>query len=1337
MVSQKMKYLLSLSTLLLVCNPLHGATITVTQNTDSGFADVGNFVSTSNTDLRGALIWLNNPANQTGPHTLNFALTSGNTITLSGPLPPINLASAVTGGLTIDGSNSGGTGGAITINGNGIYRPFFIRQATPSNFVMIQNMTLTSCGAVGGNGGTGGGGGGMGAGGAIFVDSGASNANSTVILQNITFGSGNSATGGAGGGLTGSASGGGGGGGGLGGNGGAGGNGNGSNNGGAGGGGGIFGNGGAATAAAGGSANVGGSGGGGGALANGGPGGATASNAAGISGGGGGAWGIGTSGTGRGGAGSDFSGAGAQSGFTNSALGSGFAQPGGGGGGGGIPAGSGGGNGGTGASSGAGGGGGSTGSAGGSTTTQIGGNGGNFGGGGAGGFISPTGGTGGAGGGGGGAVLNGAVAGAGGYGGGGGGAGVYSLGSVGVTAGNGGVTGGGGGGASGAGTNTPVAGAGGFGGGGGGAGGGATTRTPGNGGFGGGGGGSNSTGSTGTGGQGAGSGISTGQGGGGAGLGGNVFINSSGFANAPVEIRASSGTTSTTGTSTTTGGLAGNGAASGAAASADVHIMGGSSNAILLLRAVGLSDTVTIAGTIGDDSSNTLPGGTYTAGTGIGSRVVVGGSGAAGTVVLGGTNTFSGVSGGAGVTVNSGTLQISADANLGKSTAQVTFAGTSTLAPTVNFTTSRQINISSGVTASFNPTSSFTASGTITGAGALAKTGSGTLNLTGTSNYAGGTTVSGGRLNVNGGTSGSPNITSNVTVNNGGTFGGNGAVTGAVVVNSGGAITPGTSIGTMTITGNLTLNPGSTTNIEIDPTTFSIINVSGTAALDGTLNIIASPGAFTTINYTVLTAGSLSGAFSGSPVVPSFLSGLYVVYDYVAGTVKLMYPGPTSSGGIFTGFLGNNANAIAIANYLNDNKNSPSLQSTVLTLSGLNASQLLAALQSISPGRNAVSTYTTQNMGFAINGTLGSRMSGNRFRGGVQKNQPALSALFAEAAYLSCKAENPVPLLQLIPLQDTDLSKVAQPVAMTRCTSPSRSDSDEGLESPFGSAQTMAKGEKNYAIWLEGIGDFNSQSSQSSSLIPGFHSTTGGGLLGFEYYGEDGQVGCGAGYAHSWIHQNQHGGHSDIDSLILMAYGTGYVMDDMYLDFGMSSLVNWNDNHRNVIFPGFSATAKSSYKGWQLVPHFGGGYDWNYKWGTIEPYFSFDLAVAFNDSYQETGAAPLNMGVDSSTSYFLRSEVGLSAYEAWHFSWGYFILKESASYVNRQPFGLGRTQAFLVGFPTEFTVTSFKTNQSLISPSIDLFFRTNNNLFFSLFYKGEFGSGYMGNEVLGKFGVYF
>ncbi|WP_407150442.1 autotransporter domain-containing protein [Bradyrhizobium sp. ORS 86] len=140
------------------------------------------------------------------------------------------------------------------------------------------------------------------------------------------------------------------------------------------------------------------------------------------------------------------------------------------------------------------------------------------------------------------------------------------------------------------------------------------------------------------------------------------------------------------------------------------------------------------------------------------------------------------------------------------------------------------------------------------------KTGSSVWTLTGTSTYAGPVTVSGGTLAVNG------DITSasGVTVNTGGTLGGNGIV-GAALIN-GGTLAPGNSIGTLTMA-SLTLTAASTYLVQVSGASADKTIVTGIASLGGKVAVDPLSRVAATTTYTIMTAGTASGTFSGVDVL--------------------------------------------------------------------------------------------------------------------------------------------------------------------------------------------------------------------------------------------------------------------------------------------------------------------------------------------------------------------------------------------------------------------------------------------------------------------------------------
>ncbi len=411
----------------------------------------------------------------------------------------------------------------------------------------------------------------------------------------------------------------------------------------------------------GGGGGLGGAGGGGGANTNASAGGGGSGGGGGYSGGGGGGGASSTAAPGAGGAGPG--GAGGSGGAAPNAPGSagspgvnggsggsgGMSHPfGGGGGGGGL----GGGNGGDSQNSTAGGGGGgggltaNSGGAGASVSSAAG-NATALGGGGGGGseYIGP-GGNGADLGGGGGAGSDNTIphqGGSGGLGGGGGGAAGLCCGNPVTTAGGSGGLGGGGGGAFNSGGGTTTAGAGGAGGGQGSA----STTDP-----------------------------SAAGGGGGAAFGGAVFVA------AGATLTIGSGNSSFSG-SGVTAGSGQSGGTNGAATGSDLFLTSGTTTTF----SPGSGNTLTLNGTVADDSAASLPAGqSYTAGTGAGAAVAI----TSGTVVFNGANTYSG-----STTIGGGTLQV--NGSIIPSTTTVT-SGTLSGIGTVGVT-----NVTGGTLAPGNP----------------------------------------------------------------------------------------------------------------------------------------------------------------------------------------------------------------------------------------------------------------------------------------------------------------------------------------------------------------------------------------------------------------------------------------------------------------------------------------------------------------------------------------------------------------------------------------------------------------------------------------------------------
>jgi uncharacterized protein with beta-barrel porin domain len=208
----------------------------------------------------------------------------------------------------------------------------------------------------------------------------------------------------------------------------------------------------------------------------------------------------------------------------------------------------------------------------------------------------------------------------------------------------------------------------------------------------------------------------------------------------------------------------------------------------------------------------------------------------------------------------------------------------------------------------------------------LTKIGNGNFILSGVNTYTGPTTVNAGILSVNGSIA-----SSSLTVNAGGTLGGNGTV-GNTSVN-GGTVAPGNnSIGLLTVKG-IAFTAAASYMVDVSPSNADRINASGTATLGGaTVNASFAPGAYASKQYTIVSAplGGVSGTF-GALVNTNLPTNFQSSLSYDANDVYLNLALTFPSSGLNV----NQRNvANAIAGFFNANPTTPMVFSG-LTPAGL------------------------------------------------------------------------------------------------------------------------------------------------------------------------------------------------------------------------------------------------------------------------------------------------------------------------------------------------------------------------------------------------------------------
>jgi uncharacterized protein with beta-barrel porin domain len=121
------------------------------------------------------------------------------------------------------------------------------------------------------------------------------------------------------------------------------------------------------------------------------------------------------------------------------------------------------------------------------------------------------------------------------------------------------------------------------------------------------------------------------------------------------------------------------------------------------------------------------------------------------------------------------------------------------------------------------------------------------------------------------------------TIKTGATLAGSGAV-GNTVINSGGTLAAGngTASSSLNVTGSLAFQSGAIYLVQVNPATSSFTHVSGAATLGGaTVKATYANGSYVARQYTILTAGSVSGTF-GSLVDTNLPTNFHTAMSYDA-----------------------------------------------------------------------------------------------------------------------------------------------------------------------------------------------------------------------------------------------------------------------------------------------------------------------------------------------------------------------------------------------------------------------------------------------------------------------
>ena len=589
--------------------------------------------------------------------------------------------------------------------------------------------------------------------------------------------------------------------------------------------------------------------------------------------------------------------------------------------------------------------------------------------------------------------------------------------------------------------------------------------------------------------------------------------------------------------------------------------------------------------------------------------------------------------------VNAGTLAINANGSIsGSSSVNLTAAGTSLRlrgagGQTVNNVTGvtgSTLDIG-GVAVTENSTASGTFAGTISGTGSIIKQGAGSWTLSGANTYLGGTTINAGTL-----------VAANSTALGTGTFTLNGGTLQTDNVNH--VITIGSNYvqtgGTLLLTLNST-TPGSASN--------DLVNVNGTAQLNGTLKINYVPGTLAPTEkytYTVITTTDGITSVGSGFLTPTLQSGaltLTLTGSVVGDDFDLTVAATQNS---FTSLAGTNfnANQYSVASYFDR------FDKTVYAGTGNPIAPLLAALDTISvnPGSlgpafdqltplkfgSFASTTAFNNSAFFKQqfdnylanhrGADGTFVGSN---GGVDYSGLVMNSPNVDPALQSVRSR----LLAWSPAPSTGLiSDMGDPVLASINMSDvkdMKSITEPSLTNPWN-------------VFVSGNVVLSQYFSNPTAGLSGGNGTTGVVQVGADYkITPHWLVGATFAYGHTNATLYTIGSGASVDTYSPGVYAS-YSQNGWYANALASYGFAKYSQTRAVAIGAFSGAAHSSPGGDQITGSLDGGYDFHKGALTIGPTVGLGYTHLDVDSYTETGLPGADLSVSAQHADSLRSLLG-------------------------------------------------------------------------------------------------
>jgi outer membrane autotransporter protein len=474
--------------------------------------------------------------------------------------------------------------------------------------------------------------------------------------------------------------------------------------------------------------------------------------------------------------------------------------------------------------------------------------------------------------------------------------------------------------------------------------------------------------------------------------------------------------------------------------------------------------------------------------------------------------------------------------------------------------------------------------GTLSGVN-LVKQGDGKLIVAGSNQYVANTLVNRGTLAVNGTLSGQ------TTVDASGTLSGSGTIVGNVI--NQGVVAAGNSIGTLTINGNYSQSANATMQVEIDNAGHSDqVNVTGTAALDGSVQVLSAPATYTAgQQYVFLSAGGgVTGAFAGiSDDLAFFDAELFYAGNDVGFVLVPIYPDFSN--------LGQNSNQRHVGAYLDNANSDPHFSDIASNFLLLTNGQAAIGLQQLGG-----EVFATSPQLMLQNTTLTWQNVMGRLR------PQASNAGYADDLAFARRTS-----LQLVSRRGSSSALPLQWIDGTARSAPSRTG------------------------WVSGYGLGGVAGSNGSAV--GVNYGLGGTQFGLESsLDEYTTVGAFGGYVGSQLNTATIAQQATANSGQVGSYFQRNLGRDYYLLAGGFSFDAYDSRRQLAIGP-LSSTLSAEYAGWQGITYVERGLNLAAGRAEIQPYVALQYIHLRQNALQESGGTGA-LNIDSLDADSLRSLVG-------------------------------------------------------------------------------------------------